>query len=162
MEQEEKNALAAKRLKYYLREYWVQPPKTDFLAKTFKDFVHSKTQFTFSVIEPDPIGRRQIGQQAILAFNRSVYWDSVEAYTLVESYLQGEPVQTNYSEPEFLIILVGVNNTPNKMLIPLVNGLIAAREVKNLKTLVISVKANSELVPVPSPLRTLKTKNEVI
>ena len=143
--------IAKKQLKFYLAEFWVKPSKDAKIIDFAKTFV-TESNYAVSVLLSSDLELRQLAQRIILAYSRSVYWEVVSSYMLVEKFIASEPVQSIYSEPELLFITYTGKEPPNRMLVPMTNGLIALRSSKNLKTVLLALKPNMEFIPNPMPL----------
>lgn len=151
------------RLKLYLKQYWVKPLKEPVLLKMANLFNEKPTLKVLSVFSNNNELLKAFTQRVILSFGNSLYWENIEAYSLVEEYLAGDSTVGSHLDSDLLIIDYGVNNTPNKMLMPLLNGLVATREARGLHTLVLCHKTNSELIPQPLSISTSSVrKGELI
>lgn len=148
-----------KRLQLYLKQFWVKPLKDPSLLKMANIFNDKPTLKSLSVYSPDPELLKAFAQRVLLSFGNSLFWENLEAYSLVEEYIAGGSTVSSHLDSDVLIIDFGVNNTPNKMLMPLVNGLIATRESRGLYTLILCHRTNPELVPQPVTISTSGSSN---
>lgn len=161
-EDKELKKMEKTRLQLYLKKYWVSPLKDKTLLEMSNLFQSKPELHTLSVLSTDTLLLNQFAQRVILSFSAPIFWENIEAYSLVESYLQGESTISSHTESDLLILDFGVNTTPNKMLLPLVNGLISSREQQNKHTLVLCHRPNAELVPQPITISSNQRRRDVI
>lgn len=150
------------RLKYYLQQYWVTPLKDPVLCKMASIFVDKPETRVLSVYSSDSMLLKQFTQRVLLSFGRYVAWENVESYSFVEAYLQGDAVCSQFYDQEMLIVDYGINKTPNKMHLPLVNSIIATRKEKGLYTLLLCHATNSELEFPPVTISGSSSKKDIV
>lgn len=136
--------LVQKRLKYYLGMFYVKPDKTPKFKQGLESLLKAqKSSSSMYVKVKNRDQLLQVGQAIILSYGKFVDYKAVNTYQLVEEFIQGDSILSEYSTYEMLIIYHGMNEMPNRQLHNITNQLVSLRAVKRLPTWVLSTKDDS-------------------
>lgn len=141
MEDVTSDVIRAKRLRHYLRGYWVKPShKYDALGSE----VVSRPGY-YVVDCPTKADQVQVGVSTILAYNDFIWWESDFAYVWLERYMSNETLTADLLEPRLIIAVFTGQEIQNKLLVPFINQMGGMRETSGLSTLVCCLSPQPSL-----------------
>jgi len=103
-------------LKGYLREFYCKPDMNPIIWSTAKACVDNAKASFYGVKFPDDLSMCQFALAVLLSSGKPFNWFSTKSYSVVQNYLDGSMLPTEYSNYDIVFIIHDRGTMYNKVL----------------------------------------------
>ena len=117
-------------LRGYLRDFYVKPDMSKALWELAGSCLNNTKQFFYAVKFSSDLMMRQFALAVLLSSGKQFNWDCFKSFSVVQNYLDGSRLLTDYSNLDICFILHEEGTMYNKILGQSINQLAVMRKPK--------------------------------